>query len=205
MVADNTPGNAFPSDPSRAADVPPVSTFGTATASAAGAATAVGTTTEPTGTFKDSPPTPPPTGNPVPGGAPPGPAGTHHRLRPPRGGLRRLINSLVRIADLQYRIWLTQAKLTLQRMMLYAVLFVGAAILGLLAIIFLYIGVFKILTDVIGLRPVWAYLIYGGLHLALALTLVMVGTSILGKKDEDEDDKKDKKEAKKEEDHHDHA
>jgi len=101
-----------------------------------------------------------------------------------------LINSLVRIVDLQYRIWLTQAKLTLQRMMLYAAMFMGAFVLGLLAIIFLYIGVFRLLTDVIGLKPVWAYLIFGGLHLVLAVTLVMIGTSILGKKDDDDDEKK---------------
>jgi len=108
-----------------------------------------------------------------------------------------LINSLVRIVDLQYRIWLTQAKLTLQRMMLYAALFVGAFVLGLLAIIFLYIGVFRLLTDVIGMRPVWAFLVFGGLHLALAVALVMVGTSILGAKDDDEDKKQEKQEKEK--------
>ena len=117
-----------------------------------------------------------------------------------------MLNSLVKIVDLQYRIWLTQAKLTLQRMMLYAALFAGAAVLGLLAIIFLYIGVFHLLTDVIGLRPVWAYLIYGGFHLVVAVALVMIGTSILGKKDDDEDDKKqEKKEEKKQAEAHDDA
>jgi hypothetical protein len=199
MAADTPPGNAFPSDPSYAADVPPVSTFGTAAAGTAGAATAVGTTTEPTGTFTDPAPAPTP---------PPEDRPHRSRLRPARGGVRRLVNSLVRIVDLQYRIWLTHAKLTLQRMMLYAALFVGAAILGLLAIIFLYIGLFKILTDVLHVPPVWAYLIFGGLHLVIAITLVMVGTSILGKKDEDEDEKADRKEARKEqkeEDRHDHA
>lgn len=201
MVADNSPGNAFPSDASRSADVPPVSTFGTSAASAAGAASAVGTTTEPTGTWTNPSPDPAPAASPPPAGE----ARGRSRLRPHRGGVRRLLNSALRLVDLQYRIWLTQAKLTLQRMMLYAVLFIGAAILGLLAVIFLYIGLFRVLTDVIGLRPVWAYLIFGGLHLVLAITMIMVGTSILGKKDEDEDDKKDKKEAKKEENRKDPA
>jgi len=110
-----------------------------------------------------------------------GPGG--RRLRRARGGLRRMLASVVRVADLQYRIWLTQAKLTLQRMLIYAALFAAATVLGILAIIFLYIGVFHLLTDVAGLRPVWAYLIYGGFHLVLAVVLVMVGTSMLGKKD----------------------
>jgi len=136
----------------------------------------------------------------------PPPMNPRQRLRRPRGGIRRLLNSLVKIVDLQYRIWLTQAKLTLQRMMLYAALFAGAAVLGLLAIIFLYIGVFHLLTDVIGLRPVWAYLIYGGFHLVVAVALVMIGTSILGKKDDDEDEKKqEKKEEKKQAEAHDDA
>jgi len=128
-------------------------------------------------------------------------------LRPKgRGGFRRLIRSLVRVGDLQLKIWLTHAKLTLQRMMIYAALFGAAAVLGLLAIIFLYIGVFKVLTDVIGLRPVWAYLIYGGFHIALAIGLVVVGTSILNKKDDDDDkhNKHDKHKHQHEPHHHSH-
>jgi len=105
-----------------------------------------------------------------------------------RGGVRRLIQRGLRVADLQYRIWLTQAKLTAKRIVMFAILFGIAAVLGLLAIIFLYIGVFKVLTDVIGLAPVWAYLIYGGFHLILAGVLVFIGASKLSKKDIDEDD-----------------
>jgi hypothetical protein len=164
---------------SRASDMP--NTFGTVAAGVAGSGMATPATDEPTGTFTD--PTPKP--SPPPMDPPP-----RSRLRPHRGGMRRLLNSLLRILDLQYRIWLTQAKLTIQKMMLYAILFVGAAILGLLAIIFLYIGLFRVLTDVAGIAPVWAYLIFGGLHLVIAVALIMVGTSILGKKDEDDDDKK---------------
>lgn len=115
--------------------------------------------------------------------APPEAGGTHAR-----GGVRRLLTSALRIADLQYRIWLTQAKLTVQRMAFFATLFGIAAVLGLLAIIFLYIGVFHLLTDIAGLAPVWAYLIYGGFHIVLAGILIAVGTSILGKKDESRDE-----------------
>jgi hypothetical protein len=106
------------------------------------------------------------------------------RRRITRGGVRRLLSSLIRVIDVQYRIWLLQAKITLMRMLLYAALFTAACVLGLLAIIFLYVGVFKLLTDVAGLAPVWAYLIYGGFHLVLAGVLVMIAMSILKSKDE---------------------
>ena len=116
-----------------------------------------------------------------------------------------MLASAVRLVDVQYRIWLTQAKLTLQRMLIYAALFAGAAVLGLLAIIFLYIGLFHVLTDVVGLRPVWAYLIFGGFHLVLAVVLVMVGTSMLSKKDPDDADDKKNAEKKKAENAADYA
>jgi hypothetical protein len=49
-------------------------------------------------------------------------------------------------------------------------------------------------------------LIYGGFHLVVAVALVMIGTSILGKKDDDEDDKKqEKKDEKKQAEAHDAA
>jgi hypothetical protein len=108
------------------------------------------------------------------------------RARHSRGGVRRLIASVTRIVNLQVQIWLTQAKLTLMKMALYAGLFMAAAVLGLLAIIFLYIGFFRLLTDVIGLAPVWAYLIYGALHLLLAGVLVLIATRIMGSKDDDD-------------------
>jgi hypothetical protein len=114
-------------------------------------------------------------------------AGSRRRIA--RGGFRRVLSSLVRVIDLQYRIWLVRAKITLLRMFLYAALFAAACVLGLLAIIFLYIGVFKLLTDVVGLAPVWAFLIYGGFHLILASALVMVALSILKAKDEPEKNK----------------
>src|SRR5207248_175990 len=105
-----------------------------------------------------------------------------------RGGLRRLLTSVGKIIDLQIKIWLTQAKLTTQRIMLYAALFGAALLIGMLAIIFLYIGTFRLLTDVAGLQPVWAFLIFGGFHAVLATVLILVGTRKLHKKDEESDD-----------------
>ena len=75
------------------------------------------------------------------------------------GGLRRLLSSVVRVVDIQYRIWLTQAKVTLQRMMIYAALFAAAALLGLpCRSSFSISAPFHLLTDVAGFGPVWAWL-----------------------------------------------
>ncbi len=103
----------------------------------------------------------------------------HHRAN--RGGLRRLISSIARLLDLQYRIWLTEAKIAVAKIVMYVVLFGAAALLGILGIIFLFIGAFHVLTDVCGLAPVWAYLIFAGVQLVLAVVLVLVAKGILHK------------------------
>ena len=89
--------------------------------------------------------------------------------------------STTRLADIQLRIWLTEAKLAVSRIVMYVALYAGAGVLGILAIIFLMIGCFRILTDVIGLRPVWAFLIFGALLAIAAGAVVMVASSILNK------------------------
>ena len=99
-----------------------------------------------------------------------------------RGGLRRLIASSVRLANIQLKIWLTEAKITAANIVFYLAMFGAAAVIGLLAIIFLFIGMFKILTDVIGIPPVWSYLIFGGVLMGIAVALIMVGKNALNKK-----------------------
>jgi predicted phage tail protein len=107
-----------------------------------------------------------------------------------KGGVRRLTASVVRLVNIQVKIWLTQAKVTAMKVGLFAGLFAAAAVVAVLAIIFLYIGVFRVLTDVVHLQPVWAFLIFGGVHLLLAAVLVMVAIKILTKKENDDDDDK---------------
>lgn len=145
----------------------------------------------------DSPPPPPPPFSNPPHSPPhgsnnPSPPDFSAGSRPhqQRGGVRRLLASGIRIADLQYRIWLTQAKMTVKKLALFAGLFAGAAVLGLLSIIFLFIGLFRILTDVLHIPAVWSYLIFGAVMLALAGTLIFMGMSALNKKDDDDEPKK---------------
>jgi len=101
-------------------------------------------------------------------------------------GLRRLVRSVVRIADLQYRIWLTRAKIAAVRLAMFAAIFSAALLLGILAVIFLFIGAFRVLTDVAGIAPVWAYLIMGGGTLLLAVLCAWIGIHSMGRHDEPE-------------------
>ncbi len=102
-------------------------------------------------------------------------------LRPNRGGVRRLVSSIARLADIQFHIWMTEAKLAVSKIVLYVALFGAAALIAVLGVIFLFIGVFHVLTDVFGLAPVWAYLLFGGIQLAIAVTLVLIAKNALNK------------------------
>ncbi len=116
-----------------------------------------------------------------------GDEGQHHGP-PPRGGVRRLIASLTRLINLQYRIWMTQAKMVMMKIAISAGLFIGAAVFGVIGVIFLCIGLFHVLTDVVGI-PLWAaFLIFGGFLAILAAALVLIATRMLTKKDQDEDE-----------------
>ena len=106
-----------------------------------------------------------------------------------RGGVRRLISSITRLMDVQYRIMMVRAKMTLVRMAIFTALFAGAVVMGLVGLVFLYIGMFRLLTDVAGL-PVWAtFLIYAGVHLVTGLVLLGFGNRMISGRDEDSDEK----------------
>jgi hypothetical protein len=106
-------------------------------------------------------------------------AGWH---RANRGGLRRLVASTVRLADLQIQIWVTQAKMTVARVAAFVILCAAAGLMAILGTIFLLIGLFRILTDEFGLQPVWAFLIFGGFLFVMAGGAVMIARQTLVKK-----------------------
>jgi len=92
-----------------------------------------------------------------------------------RGGWRRMLASTLRLADVHYRIALLRAKMTAVRITAYVGLAAGAVGLGLMGIIFLYVGMFRLLTDAAGL-PVWGtFLIYAGGHVVTALAMLIGG------------------------------
>ena len=99
-----------------------------------------------------------------------------------RGGLRRLVASTVRLADLQLRIWLTEAKITIARILTFVILYTVAGVMALLGTIFLFIGVFRILTDVIGIPTVWSFLILSLFTFGVAGIVVLIAQKTLSQK-----------------------
>ena len=101
-----------------------------------------------------------------------------------RGGVRRLLASSMRLTGVHYRIALLRAKMTAVRVAIFTGLTAGAIVLSLLGLIFLYISVFRLLTDTIGI-PAWCtFLIYSVGHLAIAFALLMIGARTIRGRDE---------------------
>ncbi len=109
-----------------------------------------------------------------------------------RGGLRRLVASTVRLADLQLRIWLTEAKITVARVLTFVILYTVAGVMAILGTIFLFIGVFRILTDVIGIPTVWSFLILSLFTFGVAGIVVLIAQKTLSQKAGMPDKKKEK-------------
>ena len=98
-------------------------------------------------------------------------------------GIKAIVQSLLRLVDIRYRIWLTRAKLTALRLALFATLWIVALLVGVLAIVFLYIGLFRVFTDFVGIPTAWAFLIFGGVHAIVAAVLAFIGVHWLSAKD----------------------
>jgi len=96
-------------------------------------------------------------------------------------GAAQLLASALRLAEIQWQILLTHAKLTALHVALFAALLIASLLFAILAVIFLYIGTFKLLTDVAQMPPVWAYLLFGGTHLLLALSLAFLAVRKLSR------------------------
>lgn len=112
--------------------------------------------------------------------------GAAHEAHPPirnRSTVQRLALSLTRLASIQTRIVMTRAKITALRIAIMAALYAAGAMLGLLSIVFLYIGVFLALTYI--MAPVFAFLLMGVVHLVIAGVLIWLGTRYLKKRDEE--------------------
>ena len=101
-----------------------------------------------------------------------------------RSRLQRLLRNLGRAGELQYKIVLLRAKLTVKRIAIFAGLLVAATVLALLGVIFLYVAIFQLLCFV--MHPAYAFLVLAGLHLVTAPILFFIGRSILHGSDEDE-------------------
>jgi len=104
--------------------------------------------------------------------------------QPARGRprLHQLMTVLAHVVELQYRIILLRAKLTVLRIAVLLALATATAVLSILAIIFIAIGLFHLLL--MYLSPAWAYLLCGGLNAAVAVILALVARHMLLRSDD---------------------
>ena len=87
--------------------------------------------------------------------------------------------SLRRIGDLQVRIFLARVKSAALRIVLFSILALLSFLLTIAALVWLYAGTYRVLTDILHIPTAWALLIFGGLHLLVAGILLAIGVAIL--------------------------
>jgi hypothetical protein len=122
---------------------------------------------------------PPPTAETSASEMPPPPS-TAPAPRPPISSqLADILGSLHRLAELQLGILLTSLKMAVFRIVLLAMLCLLALLLFTVAVIFLYAGVYHVLTDLLRIPTAWALLIFAGVHLLLAGILALAAIVIL--------------------------
>ena len=90
-----------------------------------------------------------------------------------------ILGSLCRLADLQFAIWLARTKMAVLRIVLAALVALLALVVALLAILFLYAGVYHVLTDLLRIPTAWALLIFAGAHALLAGILTLIALAIV--------------------------
>jgi hypothetical protein len=78
----------------------------------------------------------------------------------PAPSITEFISGAKRVAERQGEIWITQAKAAVLRAGIAAGLMLAAAALMAVGLVFLLIGLYRILTDVLHIAPVWSSLIF---------------------------------------------
>lgn len=101
------------------------------------------------------------------------------------------LHSLARLADLQVAIWLSGLKAAVLQIVLAAMGCVLALLATLVALVFIYAGVFHILTDFLHVPTAWALLIFAGVHLTLAGAFAVTALWILNRRPSQEKNKGD--------------
>ena len=97
---------------------------------------------------------------------------------PRRDYFQELRRSLTRAAELQIKLLKLKARLLVKKVALSGFLMAGAAASGMVGVVFTYIFVFKLLTDVLLIRPVWAWAIFAGFHGVFAAAMVLTVVNI---------------------------
>jgi len=90
--------------------------------------------------------------------------------------------SLRRLADLQLTIWLTRIKMAAVRLLLFALCALFALLLLIIAVIFLYAGLYHVLTDLLAIPTAWALLIFAAVHMVIAVLPGILAIALLNRR-----------------------
>jgi hypothetical protein len=105
----------------------------------------------------------------------------HPAHEEPFQGPRQIFRTLRRIVSLQIQIVMLKIKNALFNACMATTLIAAAWAMAVIALIFLEIGFFQLLTDIGGLRVVWAALIFSGVHLIAAALLGLAAKRFISK------------------------
>src|SRR5262249_12820954 len=86
--------------------------------------------------------------------------------------IHRLILRLIRTARLQLELWKLQAIALFGQIFLTSLFGWGAMMIGIVGVVFAYIFIFQLLSDVAHIPTVWVWGIFTGAHLLLAMTML---------------------------------
>jgi len=114
----------------------------------------------------------------IPSTATTSPSQTTRALERPRqafpGLLSDSLGSMGRLVDLQVKIWLMGVKIAVFRAVMIGMLSAVALVLLIVAGIFMYAGLYHVLTDLLAIPTAWALLIFAGAHLFAAGILALI-------------------------------
>jgi len=95
-----------------------------------------------------------------------------------RSRTQHLTRSLVRAGQFQLKLLGLKARILAKKLILSAALSAGAILFGLVGLVFTYIFLFRLLTDVAGLAVVWTWLIFAAVHVLTAMVFMLIVANI---------------------------
>jgi hypothetical protein len=96
-------------------------------------------------------------------------------------GIHGMLSTVQRMVSAEARLVLLQAKLTTKQLLVATLLSVAGSAIAVVAVIFVSLGIFHVLVDVVGLQQAWAYLIVAAALGVLTGCLFLGASSIYGK------------------------
>ena len=95
-----------------------------------------------------------------------------------RTRVQRLARTLVRAGQFQLKLLGLKARILAKKLVLSAALSAGAMLFGFVGLVFTYIFLFRLLTDVVGLAVVWTWLIFAVVHVLTAMVFALIVASL---------------------------